>query len=267
MVDLEIGFRIMAEPDPLDPKASLYPRPQPVSSKSGAKRVIGIFRPWFDRADPIVKEACQKTLDWLVSKRDYTVLDITLPLIPEGQIAHAITVLSEISSAVPASKVHQLTAPNKILLTLARQHSAVDLIQAAKVRHVLMQHLAHLYTEHPGLIIATPTTAEAGWRIEPADLSYGLTNANKQLRNMSYVWLANFSGCPAITVPCGFAEPEKEATHRGKIPIGLMGMAEWCADEELIAFGYDCEQYLDEGFEGGRIRPANWTDILAEAKK
>lgn len=80
---------------------------------------------------------------------------------------------------------------------------------------------------------------------------------------MTYAWLANFSGCPSISVPCGYAsDPE------GKVPIGLMGMGEWCSEDELIAFGYDCERYVGEVLEGGRVRPkARWVDVLGKARE
>lgn len=52
------------------------------------------------------------------------------------------------------------------------------------------------------------------------------------------------------------------------MPIGLMGMGEWCSEDELIAFGYDCERYVGEVLEGGRVRPkARWVDVLGKARE
>lgn len=136
-------------------------------------------------------------------------------------------------------------------------------MQAQKLRNLLMQHLSYLYEQHPGMIIITPTTPAAGWHINPADLKYGCTDANKQLESMTYVWLANFTGCPAINVPAGYVDPV-EGT--GKVPVGLMGMGEWCSEDELLAFGYDAEKYLQEGLEGGRIRPETFVDVIELAR-
>ena len=96
-----------------------------------------------------------------------------------------------------------------------------------------MKHLAFLFRKHPGLLIVTPTTPNAGWHISggAADLKYGISDGNSSLRSMEYVWLANFTGCPALSIPVGLAEP-KEGT--GGIPMGLMAMAEWGAEEELL---------------------------------
>lgn len=80
---------------------------------------------------------------------------------------------------------------------------------------------------------------------------------------MTYAWLANFSGCPSISVPIGYAKDPK-----GAVPIGLMGMSDWCSEDELIAFGYDCERYVGEVLDGGRVRPqARWVDVLDLARE
>jgi Asp-tRNA(Asn)/Glu-tRNA(Gln) amidotransferase A subunit family amidase len=42
---------------------------------------------------------------------------------------------------------------------------------------------------------------------------------------MEYVWLANFCGNPAISVPVGYVDPVKTAGE-GEIPIGLMAMGD-----------------------------------------
>jgi Asp-tRNA(Asn)/Glu-tRNA(Gln) amidotransferase A subunit family amidase len=127
-----------------------------------------------------------------------------------------------------------------------------------------MSHLSHLFAQHPNLIIVTPTTPNAGWRINEADLMYGCSDGNMSIRNMLYVWLANFTGCPAISMPVGWLEAEE---GEGKVPVGLMGMGEWGDEEGLMGFGYEVERWVHEGLEGGRVKPGNWTDVLELAGK
>ena len=252
MLDLEVGYRIMAQPDALDSTSALFTAPGSISTASNSK-LLGIYKPWFDRADPIVKSTCQTSIDHLVAKQGYKVVDISLPLLHDGQMAHAMTILSELATGVLEADQHKLTAPNKVLLSVARKTTGVDFLQAQRLRNLLMQHLAHLFKTHPGLIIVTPTTPNAGWRIGSGELAYGMSDANMSVRNMEYVWLANFTGCPAITAPVGYQEDPD-----GKVPIGLMGMAEWCEEDSLLAFGYDLETYLG----GKRSKPKNWTDLF-----
>ena len=80
---------------------------------------------------------------------------------------------------------------------------------------------------------------------------------------MEFVWSANFTGLPAISVPVGYVEPAK---GEGKIPVGLMGMGEWGSEDTLIGWGYDCETWLNsKELDGGRRRPENWVDVLKVA--
>lgn len=127
-----------------------------------------------------------------------------------------------------------------------------------------MQHLAFLYQKYPGMIIVTPTTPNAGWPINAlGDLKYGISDGNMTIRNMEYVWLANFCGNPAISCPIGYVDPLKGS---GKVPIGIMGMGEWGDEDRLIAWGRACEEYLNEVYPGGRQRPDNWEDVVAIAE-
>ncbi|EMC99159.1 hypothetical protein BAUCODRAFT_31474 [Baudoinia panamericana UAMH 10762] len=265
MVDLEIAYRVMAQPDALDRDSKLFSPPQSAARLSKRTKVLGVFNEWFARADAPVKDACQATIDYLTSKHGYTVVPITLPLLHDAQVAHGMTILTEIGAGVPTSSISQLTAPNKVLLSCGTKTPSVDFLQAQKLRNLLMQHLAHLFDQHPGMIIVTPTTPNAGWHFSPQDLRYGCSDGNMQLRNMEYAYLANFVGCPAISVPVGYVAPVKGT--KGRIPIGLQGMAEWCSEDELIAFGYDCERYLHDVYEGGRLRPANFVDVIQLAKQ
>ena len=76
---------------------------------------------------------------------------------------------------------------------------------------------------------------------------------------MEYVWLANFTGCPSISVPVGYVEPVQ---GDGQCPVGMMALAEWGAEEQLISFGYESEEWLRDGSKGGRVKPKEWVDVM-----
>ncbi|KAF2177725.1 glutamyl-tRNA amidotransferas-like protein subunit A [Zopfia rhizophila CBS 207.26] len=260
MADLEISFRVLAQPDPSNPISRQFAPPKPLTGLR--KKVLGIYKHWFDRADPLVKEACQKALDHMTSKLGYEIVDLTLPLIHEGQIAHAMTILSECATSHP--DVMGLTPANKVLLKVAAQTPARDFLLAQRLRNVLMQHLAYLFQKYPSLIIVTPTAPNAGWPIGKGELSYGVSDGNKQVRNMEYVWLANFTGVPCIQFPVGYVDGVQ---GKGKVPVGLSGHAEWGSEDLLIEFGYDGEEWLNSGYQGGRLRPEGWVDVLGLKRK
>jgi Asp-tRNA(Asn)/Glu-tRNA(Gln) amidotransferase A subunit family amidase len=206
----------------------------------------------------------------LCTDHGYTVVPISIPFTEEGQIAHAMTVLTDAASLLPDTK--DITAATKILLAVGRTTPATDYLLAQKLRSLLMQHLSHLWQMYPGMLIVTPTTACAGAPIRggKSELKYGVSDGNLTIESMTYVWLANFCGLPSISVPAGFVIPEGQARAgeeadektEGKVPIGLMATGVWCSEKALLDFGVDAEAAGSER----RCRPPIWEDMIKQAK-
>ncbi|KAI9889465.1 MAG: hypothetical protein M1814_005248 [Vezdaea aestivalis] len=254
MDDIEAAYRVMAEPDPSVRSSATFPPPIPTKSRP---KMLGVYQTWLDRADREVAAPIAQALEYFEKVLDYTIVDLEIPLLPEGQGAHAMTILAEIAGTV--SSLVGLTPANKILLSVGSKTPAPAYIAAQKLRNLLMQHLASLYIAHPGLVIVTPTTPNAGWHISggDADLKAGISDGNMSMRSMEYVWLANFCGMPSLSAPAGYAD----AKGGGKIPVSIMGMAEWGDENTLISWGRDCERFLSERG-GGRQLPENYVDLL-----
>jgi Asp-tRNA(Asn)/Glu-tRNA(Gln) amidotransferase A subunit family amidase len=268
MSDLEAAYRLIATPNPSYPPSELF-IPPGVASPSRPK-VIGICDKWFDRADPAILKLCNDAVEYYKTKLGYEVVSIEIPYLPEGQTAHAMTILAEMAIRARAHASNKsawlsgLTPANKILLSLGNVTPSRDYLLAQQLRNLQMQHLASLYQQHPGLIIVTPTTPMAGWPISgEGDLKHGVSDGNSSIRNMEYVWMANFTGNPAISCPVGYADPVK---GQGRIPVSLMALGEWGSEDALIAWGKEAEVWLNEVYPGGRQRPANWEDVVANAK-
>ncbi|MCJ1384034.1 hypothetical protein MMC17_007150 [Xylographa soralifera] len=276
IASLSAVYGIIGVPNPACPSSSLFASPQPprlAFSPSGEQTggIIGIPQAWFSRATPSIQRLCHSILDRLVALNDYTIIPITIPFLPEGQTAHAMTMLCHAATAIPDTR--NLTAANKILISLGMVTPSTDFLLAQKLRQLLMQHLADLWREHPGMIIVTPTTPCAGWHIvDPkVDLKYGISDGDQTLKTMEYVWLANFAGLPSITIPAGFVSPvgeqgegdEADDDVDGKIPVGLMGMGEWGSEEHLLQWGAEAEAAGAER----RSRPPIWVDVVARARE
>lgn len=281
--DLALAYRIMATPAPVDqdPSSATFPHPlttlHSVSSKPRVK-TIGIVRDWIDRAEPAVRTVFDRALAFY-RKKDYDVIDITIPYLPEGQRAHVLTIMTEIASGLTPSQISKLTAPNKVLVSMGMwQISGQDFLASQRLRNIIMCHLAYLFKEHPGLLILSPSTPMSGWKIGgDADLTRGLSDGKSSVRNMEYVWLANFTGCPAINCPAGYVQ------DGSRVPIGLMAMGEWGTEEDLIAFARDGEAILDlpENQLSGREQVDQqstglripfgegslWEDVIAKARQ
>lgn len=277
--DLALAYRVMAAPAPAsqDPISSQFPQPVPLPSDRKRTKTIGIVRDWIDRAEAPVRAVFDTALDYY-RQNGYDVVDITIPYLPEGQRAHILTIMAEIASGVDARQIKQLTAPNKVLVSMGMwQITAQDLLAAQRLRNLLMTHVAHLFKSHPGLMIFSPTTPLPGWHIDggEADLARGLSDGKTSVRNMEYAWLANFLGCPSINCPAGY-------DRNSGVPIGLMAMSEWGTEEDLFDFARDGEGVLDlpankppfesketseaKGLRVPSSKESNWEDIIALAK-
>ncbi|KAI0384609.1 amidase signature enzyme [Hypomontagnella monticulosa] len=265
--DLAIAYRLMTVPNPEDPiQGSFAPSipPHPTT-----KRTLGIYQAWNNQASPAVLEATRKAIAYFTDKLGYEVVDINIPYLQEGQYAHSAWALTEgidhqrSRVADPRDAFANLNHCNQLLMSIGSCTTGLDMIKYGQLRGLLMEHLAFLWKKHPGMLVVTPTCPEAGWKILPGDQTYGFSDGNATIRNMMYIWLANSVGCPAVTAPVGYAEPEQ---GKGKLPIGLMAMGEWGAEEQLLAWAREAETYVNGTYEGGRYRPQEWADVVEIAK-
>ncbi|KAI2625128.1 amidase [Xylaria nigripes] len=269
MGSLATVYSVLSQPhptSPFPPAPSLYDL---LSDTSSRPRVLGIMDAWFDRAEPGVREICRAKIDSLVRNKGYTVVPIEIPFLKEGQAAHALSIISDLATLI--SDTRRVSPLTRILIALGHETSAADYILAQKLRRLLMEHLAWLWQKHPNMIIVTPTTACAGWPIRSArELDYGLSDADRTLQTMEYVWLANFCGMPSLTIPAGYVVPEgepgagqiAEPGTPGGVPVGLMATAEWTMEDMLIRFGCDMEELKDTH----QSHPATWVDIRQAAR-
>lgn len=238
-------------------------RPNPSRPK-----VIGIPVAWFAQASDGVQDLCRAMIAGLVKERGYEVVSIEMPYVDEGQMAHALTILTDAAALLPETR--GLSPGNRILLALGRTTPATDFMLAQKLRRVLMQHLAWLWERYPGMVIVTPTSACAGWPIRsPDELIHGISDGDTTIKTMKYVWLANFCGAPSITVPAGYVAPEGSASEGevveareldtpGKVPVGLMATGEWASEHSLLQFGLDAEAIGSDKLS----RPPTWVDVI-----
>ncbi|KAG5950476.1 hypothetical protein E4U53_004975 [Claviceps sorghi] len=262
--DLTIAYRFMSQANPADGIQAAFARSVP--PQPSAPRVMGVFRDWWKAADPDVLQHCNNALDYFAKQRGYRIVDVSLPHLAEAQLSHGIICITEMSEVArrrtvdPADWLSLVGPANRLLLPIGAATPAADYLKFNAMRTLMMRHLAHLFQQHPGLLIMSPTTPLAGWPKHPADHTHGLNDANLSFRNMMYIFLANLTGTPSLTVPVGYAAPQQ---GDGKVPIGLLATAEWGSEEQLLQFAGEAEEYLHTAYEEGRRRPDAWLDVMA----
>jgi len=266
MRSLAALYNVISQPDPTSYFQLSSTTRNSVVNRS---KVIGIPEAWFQRATPAIQTLCRGMVDWLAAHKGYTIVPIEIPFVVEGQIAHALTMLTDAATLLPDTR--GLSPANRIILALGRTTPSTDFLLAQKLRNVLMQHLAWLWQTHPGMIIVTPTSSCAGWPIRSAsELVYGVSDGDQTMGSMEYVWLANLCGVPSLSVPAGYVIPEgqedegeiADANTVGKVPVGLMATGEWASELALMRFGLDAEEAGNDLY----CRPPTWVDVVELAK-
>ncbi|KAJ3477360.1 hypothetical protein NLG97_g8864 [Lecanicillium saksenae] len=267
VADLTIAYRLMSQPDPKTSIQSRFATSQPPTA--GSKKYIGVDRTWWGASDPRVIAACNKALDHFTSQ-GYEIVDITIPYIDEAQSAHGGVTIAEMAEAARrrgGDKAHwtSIIGPvNKLVIGLGFETSAMDLFKFNSMRTLIMRHMAWLFQKYPGLLILTPTAPFLGWEKKPSHAKYGVSDGDKTFLSMIYVFLANITGCPAVTAPIGYVDPDQ---GEGKVCVGMMATGEWGAEESLLAWAADAETYLHDVYPPGRRRPKTWVDVLDLAAK
>ncbi|CAG8962008.1 hypothetical protein HYFRA_00014116 [Hymenoscyphus fraxineus] len=266
-------YEVVSQPHPTSPFYGSHIPRSPWKSLTGnteTPKIIGVPEAWIQHASPGIQKLYQASITRLAESEGYKVVSIEIPFVEEGRIAHAMTTLTEASAMLADTR--GISPAIRIMMALGRTTPANDLLLSQKLRRVLMQHLAWLWQEHPGMVIVTPTTACAGWPIRSAsELKYGINDGNRTQESMEYVWMANFCGVPSITLPIGYVVPEGQNGEgecasedtSGKIPVGLMAMGEWATERALMKFGLDVEEVCGEI----QSRPPGWVDVLELAKQ
>ena len=261
--DLAIAYRVMSQPDPDCGTQGRFALSIPPGPE--APRVIGVYRDWWALADEGVARVCERAVDYLAKQRGYEVVDIEIPYLSEARLAHSLICIAEMAeihrrrTSNPAAWLSNVGPANKLLLSTATQTPSADYLKANAMRELLMRHMAFLFQKHPGLLIVTPTTALTGWPRQPGDGSHGISDANRTIESMAFIFLANVAGTPAVTAPVGYVAPRQ---GEGDLPVGLMAMGEWGCEEQLLAWAGETEEYLHETYEGGRKRPETWLDVM-----
>jgi Asp-tRNA(Asn)/Glu-tRNA(Gln) amidotransferase A subunit family amidase len=216
--DAALAYAVMAGADAGDPNSVGQPGVTlqgfelggEVASLEGLR--LGIYAEWFEDADPEVVKGCRAAVAALEA-RGARVVPVEVPELESARLAHAISILSEMGTSMDEYEAHrgEMALTSRLLLAMAREMTARDYVKAQQIRTRMTNHMDRVFTQCDALV--TPTTARVAPRIGNDVLPRGESDLDLTSAMMRYVFLANLTGHPALTVPCGY-------DSRG-LPIGL----------------------------------------------
>ncbi|MCA9551781.1 MAG: amidase, partial [Myxococcales bacterium] len=214
VADVALGYALMAGPDPRDAHSMVQP---PLTMEDvleprldGLK--VGIFTPWLEHASPDLVAVVRQAILHLEAA-GATVVEVELPHLDLIRVAHAVTILTEMATAMDRYPEHRgdLAPHVRVNLSVARRFTGTDYVRAQRVRALAMRQMDALFAQVD--LLATPTTAITAPKIPVDDPKETWSDLSTVTELMRYAFLANLTGHPALTVPAGHDD--------AGLPVGL----------------------------------------------
>jgi len=216
--DLAIAYSIIAGPDPGD-QNSLS---QPISDMSALNAPdlsgirLGIYKPYFEDADPEVVRACYEVVD-VLKKNGAEIVEIEIPELSVLRAVHLVTIVSEMTAAHIghyAKHRRDYGMDTRMSLALGRRLGGYDYVHAQRLRTRVSGYFFDLLKSVHGII--TPTIGMTAPKIPDDAIETGESNLELTTAIMRFATAANLTGLPAITVPAGY--------DNAGMPIGFQVM-------------------------------------------
>ncbi len=249
--DATLAYGVIAGTDPGDPNS--LGQPPPALDGFGRANLngvrLGIYAPWFEDAEPAVVAACRQTLA-VLERAGAEVVAVTVPELALLRVVHMVTIVSEMAAAHAqhvAADRGRYGHDTRINLQLAARLSAVDYIQAQRLRVHLSGHFYRLLESVDAIV--TPTTACTAPAVPADALATGESNLAGLERIMRFAPAANLTGLPAISFPAGY--------DQAGLPVGLQALGRPWEEDTLLGLAAVAERSL------ARRRPRVHQRLLA----
>ncbi|KAJ3095364.1 hypothetical protein HDU97_007009 [Phlyctochytrium planicorne] len=232
--DLTAAYLAIAGPDEKNPHSLLQPPvhvPRSYLQPSMKGIRIGIFPDYNAQTN---NSGITKAMDFIQQKlveHGAELVPVPIPFLDDIRMAHAIVISSEMRNSMTAQpKSHQLTWANRLMMVVSSLYDSRDYIRSNQIRTHLIRTLIRCFSKDELNLqyLLTPSTAITAPRI-PTDAVLargGYSDVPLSSDAMRYVFISNFGGIPAVTVPVG--------TDDDGMPVGVQFMSEWWAESRLL---------------------------------
>ena len=237
--DVAIGYAVMAGLGAYEPNA---PKQPPVRLDGLGRRDLtgirlGVFTPWFEDAHPDVVSICRGMLERLRG-HGADVVEVEIPNLGLAQLAHAVTILCEMATAMDAYDARHrrdLGAGVRLRLGLARAFTGRDYVRAQQVRTQCSRNFENALAHCDALV--SPTSAIVAPAVRSDALRHGECDLDMTSAIMRFVFPSNLTGHPAITVPAGY--------DSAGLPVGLQAIGQPWEEHLLLRLAEVCEMTLE----------------------
>jgi len=237
--DMALAYAVTAGPDLRDPTSLNQPLPTVdgwnTPGLHGLK--LGVYREWFDHADPETVAACEAMLERF-TELGAEISEVVIPDLELTRVAHTVTIVAEMLQAMSYTyKEHRADHGLDVRLNLAlgRAFGASDYLLAQRARTRVIRNFEAALSEVD--MILTPTTAVASPAIKKGALPDGDSDLSVTVEIMRFATAANLTGLPAVTFPAGY-------TAQG-LPIGMQAIGRPWQEHVLLRLASNAEQVVE----------------------
>jgi Asp-tRNA(Asn)/Glu-tRNA(Gln) amidotransferase A subunit family amidase len=192
---------------------------------------IGIFQPFFNDASPEIVHHCNMALEKLKA-RGAQVVSINIPELLEAKQGHIIMIASEGCAGIDLDHYEALLPETKIFLNLASLFTTRDYLKASQQRTRSLRFITDIFKKVD--CIVTPGAGITAPKIDLQAHICGESNLEITDELMKFMFLANFTGIPALTVPIGYSK-------ESGLPISFQIMVPWWREDLLFRIGHAVE--------------------------
>lgn len=212
--DLALAYLALAARAPHGPLGGQQPFPGglreklPAALDGGVAGLrVGVFAPWAESAPATAQVHYRRALGALTAA-GASVRAVGVPRLEDMRCAHAVAISGKTYSVLrdngitQAEKWGRVGIDTRIKMAMAEQFGTdgyrerADCMRAQAVKEIVPRIFSQVD------VLVTPAMADETPRV-PTDLSTGLIDAATDSRLMRFMYFANFTGLPAVTVPVG----------------------------------------------------------------
>lgn len=238
--DAALLLEAIAGPDPNDPTTAGAPvtsYTQGIGRGIEGVRVGVPRRYFFERIEPGVEAAVRGAIARL-EECGAQLVEVDWP---DPDDAARVTGISSLIMSVEAAAFHEPYLKSRPAdygedvyhrMDLGRHVLACEYLNAQRLRTVLIRNLSRVFEEVD--VVVTPTCPVTAFPIGTRRIALGGESEPAGAALVRFTRMANLTGWPAISVPCGLDER--------RLPVGLQFMAEPFAEPLLIQVAHAFEQ-------------------------
>lgn len=201
--------------------------------------------------DPVITKVMSAVQAKLV-EQGAILVPVNIPYLDEIKVAHIIAISSEMMSVLHSvPDRYKLIWQNRVNMAACQHLSSADYVIANKFRTHLIRTLVRIFTNVSYILL--PTTAVVAPKLPnpPRVLNIGSSNIPLVSDATRFSFVANLSGCPAVTVPVAAPFDNVVGGTAGetepRMPVGVQFMASWYEEGKLL----EAAKWMEDRFETG----------------